>query len=582
MSYKKLFLLNIFLLLLLGIFANTQNFIFLTIKLLYIFIFPAALLLCLFKKEEISLCEFLFKGFALNLSYLIVLTILIKIFWEPLTFEKLNALNILFSSFILILSRTMSPGRIRISRKDLRITILSGLFIASIAYLFNHYLILSLEDMGFKIYRNQLYFSEEKRFIPTEYIFGNKWDENRKVYFLREKEIGKIYFKNIPKENEFIEINLAVKNNLGNKIRLQWNRELPGVFVIPFEQMQAFSSDYIRYAGKSVIFFQLVLRNEEENILEINSLKGDIYCEVVRLGKDTSSHFVYFPRMFDLMEVFRNSELFLMGNSYLAHQPPLNYYLGSIAFLFFGNFFQSLSFLFLGKLFFIFILMLLLIEDKKFLLPVNILCLSMLILYLKDYIPSSTYTLGDTLYTLNFLLFLYFLLKKHYFWSGLCLFFTSITRFPGYFLGLSFFLFYPVFFKKRFTKNKNLFKKILIFSFLGMLVFNVLYPALLHGFSNWMRALYFENIGEEHYGKDYVFAFKHFFSFSSKIVRYTFFSVFLVLFRRGRIIPFLIVSIIPYVLLIGSVQYHHIHYMFPIVCVGIISGIRSIQKILNL
>jgi hypothetical protein len=226
-------------------------------------------------------------------------------------------------------------------------------------------------------------------------------------------------------------------------------------------------------------------------------------------------------------------------------------------------------------------LMLALIEAKKFPLVFYILCLSLFFLYLRDYILSFTFIFGDALYTSSLLLFLYFLLNRAYLWCGISLFFVSIVRFPGYFLGASFLLFYLVFFKQNMLKNRKLIISVFVLPFLGMFLCNIIYPVFLHGFSIWMHALYFENIGVEHFSRNYLLSFRHFYSFISGIVRYTFFTVFFIMWKKDKTAFFLIVSIIPYMLIVASVEHSQIYYMFPIVSVALISGVRCIQKLFN-
>jgi hypothetical protein len=257
----------------------------------------------------------------------------------------------------------------------------------------------------------------------------------------------------------------------------------------------------------------------------------------------------------------------------------LNFYLNSIGLLFFGKTFNVLSFIFLAKIFILFLVISALIETKKLSLFVNVFCLAFLFYYLRDYIIESYFLFNDDLYTLNFLLFLYFTIKEEYLWCGVYLFLASIVRFPGYFLSAFFLLFYVLFFRVRDTARKQRIGKALIFSFLGMLLVNVVYPAYINGFSRWAGALYYENLGAEHFSNEYAFSLSRFFQFIFRAARYGFFTAFLVLFNRDRISVYLLLGIIPYVIFLAAVENPQLHYMFPIVSVTLVSGMRVIGEI---
>jgi len=604
--YRRPFLISgiLFLQFLIGWF-NNKNIFCIFIKAFFLFFIPGGFFLFFYRKKKISLVEFLLKSFSISFVYILFSTFLIKLFWGPLTVIKICIFNFLFFITFLIFFYKTKLKSIYVSKRDVRILSVSIVFTVFLISYFKNYLFTSLENAGYKFYLNSVSFPKKNEYEPI-YIFGKQWEKRRKVYFLEKGRKGNIYFIDILGKKKFIEVKLAIKGRIGSKVRISWGGSLLGEYLIPCQEMGEYFKDYIKYSKEyGVIFLKFKLqRKNRANVLEVKTFGTDIYCEVLNKKKKINTFFVYFPRMFDIIEVFKNSELFLESNRYIAWQPPLHYYFGGIGFCFFGKNFKGLSLVFIGELFFILLTLIMLIERQDFLtsseekyilsywnsfgqniflIGINIFSCIILFFYLRDYIFSSTFIFGDTLYTLSFLLFLYFLLSKNYFWSGIWMTFTSLVRFPGYILCSLFLLFFLLFFNKYIKPEEiKIIKKIFLFSFMIMIIFNVVYPSFLHGFSSWIYALYFENIGEEHFGKNYTFSLNHIFVFIFQILRYTFFIPLLTLFRRDRISNFLILSSIPYTLILASVKHHQIYYMFPLISVGLVSGIREIQKLVRI
>lgn len=602
MRYRRLFLISgiLFLQFLIG-WLNNENIFCIFIKTFFLFLIPGGFFLFFCRKKKISLVEFLLKSFSISFVYILFAAILIKLFWGPLTIIKICIFNFLsFITFLIFFYKTKLEG-IHILKRDIRILSVSIIFIIFLISCFKNYLFTSLENTGYKFYSNSVSFPKKNERKPI-YIFGKQWGKRGKVYFLEKGQKGNIYIVDIPEKKKFVEVNLAIKGRIGSKVQVSWNGSFIGEYLIPYQEMGVFKEDYIRYSKYGVIFLQFNLqRRNRPNVLEVKAFGTNIYCEVLNRKRKINAFFVYFPRMFDIIEVFKNSELFLENNRYIAWQPPLHYYFGSIGFLFFGKNFKGLSLVFIGELFFILLALMMLIERQDFLtsseeryipfywhsfgqniflIVINIFSYIVLFFYFRDYIFSSTFIFNDTLYTLSFLLFLHFLLSKNYFWSGIWMVFTSLTRFPGYILCSLFLLFFLLFFNKYIkSEEKKMIKKIFFFSFIIMIIFNVVYPSFLNGVSSWIYALYFENIGEEHFSRNYTFSLTHIFVFVFQTLRYTFFIPLLTLFRRDRISNFLILSSIPYMLMLASVEHHQIHYMFPLINVGLVSGMREIQKL---
>jgi len=88
--------------------------------------------------------------------------------------------------------------------------------------------------------------------------------------------------------------------------------------------------------------------------------------------------------------------------------------------------------------------------------------------------------------------------------------------------------------------------------------------------------LYYENFGPEHYGEGYVFSFESFFSFFKDLFYYTFFMPFIILVRRDKLAASLALGIVPYSLMLGTVENIQFHYMFPVVCIWLVAGLRAI------
>ncbi|MDP8216607.1 MAG: hypothetical protein P9L98_04755 [Candidatus Kaelpia imicola] len=435
--------------------------------------------------------------------------------------------------------------------------------------------------MGSVVYSNYTYHFEEDKIQPQSRTFGSVWKKKDQTYFLESRKTGKIYFQS-PQQERSICITLAIKGNVGSSVALRWNGEPLGDFVVkPFkyEGGAPFLKNYVKFAKRGVIFFEYTLENMSKiNVLEINSTQSDIYCEASSEKKlSSASKFLSAYTLFDLMEVYTFSKEYLERNRTAAAQPFLHYYIGSIGFLFFGMSYKTLVFIFLGELFLIFLAIQSLIKREKASFFIGLVCLTLLFLYLKDYVYTWTFILLDPIYVLNFLLFIYFLLKREFFWCGVYLFLMSLVRFPGYFLGAGYLFLYSIFFVKRNIEQRKIINRIFAYTFVGAVFFNVIYPSIIHGFSNWFNVLYFENIGEEHYSKDYVFSFDNFFNFFKNIFCYTFFTPFLILFRRDKLASFLILSIIPYSLILATVENAQLYYMFPIVSIWLIGG----MKILN-
>jgi hypothetical protein len=99
----------------------------------------------------------------------------------------------------------------------------------------------------------------------------------------------------------------------------------------------------------------------------------------------------------------------------------------------------------------------------------------------------------------------------------------------------------------------------------------------MNGFFRYMEALYFENLGAEHFSKEYVFSFSRFLGFIFSLIKYSCFTVFLVFFSKDRISKYLLLGIMPYALVLASVEHPQLHYMFPIAAVSLVAGVRAFQ-----
>ncbi|MDP8252870.1 MAG: hypothetical protein P9X27_00500 [Candidatus Kaelpia aquatica] len=441
-----------------------------------------------------------------------------------------------------------------------------------------------MEDMGAVVYKNHGHHFKEDEIQPHSYTFGSVWKKKNKMYFLENRKTGKIYFQSPQEQEGLTYITLAIKGNVGSRVTLRWNGDPLGDFVIvpfPYGGPTLFLETYVRFAKRGVVFFKYILENTGKiNVLEINSMQSDVYCEVNSEGIlfFPASKFLFMDKLSDLMEIYTFSNEYLESNRTMAAQPFLHYYIGSIGFLFFGMSYKTLVFMFLGELFLIFSAIQLLIKQEKVSFFIGLFCLTLLFLYLKDYVYASNFILLDPIYVLNFLLFTYFLLKKDFLWCGVYLFLMSLVRFPGYFLGAGYLFLYSVFFIKRNIEQRKIVNRIFAYTFVGVVFFNVIYPSILNGSLNWFNVLYFENIGEEHYSKNYIFSFSNFFDFFKNIFYYTFFMPFLILFRKNKLASFLILSIIPYSLILATVEHAQIHHMFPIVCIWLIGGMRTLNS----
>lgn len=551
---------------------------FMALKCLFIFFLPGAILTGIFCKEKTRLIEFLFKSLSLSLVYAISVTILIKIFWMPLEINKVFTISSICLMSAFLFSFRSKREVFSISKQDLKMFFFSAAAALLIAAAFHSYLFVSFENTGFKKYSNNTDVSKREAAVEGNYKLGIDWKKKGELYSLKKGAKGRILFKDIPAGKKYVTVRLGIKGNLGEEILVSWNSYSLGAFKISSQGLVPFDNDYLRYSDKSVIFLDLVMGNEAEvNFLEIESSQGDIVCELYG-KKHHVPRFIYFPRMIDVVEVYKNSELFLESNRYLARQPPLSYYFNAMGLLFLGEGFKSISFIFIGAIFFIFLAVLVLADKEKFSFTCGIICFFSLFFYIKNYIVSSSFTFGDTLYTLHFLVFLYFLIERKYGWSGLNLFFMSIIRFPGIFLGSTYLFLYFYMYKIRSTGELRKINGIFMLYFLGVLIFNIIYPVYLHGFIEWVRALYFENFYPEHFDRQYVFSPSRFFGFISGVLYFTFFLPLLAVFKGDKFSRFMLLGIIPYLLVVASVRQPHLHYMFPIICVVLISGVRALKQ----
>lgn len=576
MNCRKLLIINLLLILVTGIFINSNNSLFLFIKFLYLLILPGGVLLCFIKTERETLLSFVFKAFAVNITCFIFFTVLIKFLYPPLTLGKLYLLVILFSIIPLFFISKIQIKDIFVSKIDMKIFIMSFIFLLLLTSWFRDYLFSDFGDMGSVVYRNNENFTRKDVIRPI-YTLGDTWEKKGNIFFLEGGKTGNIYLQSQQKQKEFLKVFLAIKGNVGSNVTLKFNGESIGTFaIVPFEQKGPFYNNFCKLSKQCVIFFEYFLMNEGNvNLLEINP-ESDIHCSTGDKVFSPSNKFFCMYRLFDLMEITINSEQFLEKNLTTGAQPPLHFYIGSIGFLFWGISYKTLIFIFLAEIFLIFLAFQSLIIQEKSRFFMIFFCLAPLFLYLKDYILTSHFLLNDTVYVLNFLIFLFFLLKRDYFWCGFFLFLMSIVRFPGYLLGASYLFFFALFFVQDSIKERKAINMIFACTFVGVVIVNVVYPALVRGFWNWLNVLYFENI-EEHYSKNYIFSLVTFFNFFKKILSYTLYLPLFSIFRKDKLIFFLILGVIPYSIILATIRHPQLHHMFPIVCILLIAGIRGLS-----
>jgi hypothetical protein len=443
---------------------------------------------------------------------------------------------------------------------------------------FHSYLFVPLENIGFKKYSNDVDVPIKGITAEGYYHFGGQWKREGDLYSLEKGMKGRISLKRVPAKKKYIAVRLGFKGDIGGNVMVKWNNYPLGSFNLSSRGLKPFTDLYKKYSGKSVIFLYLIMKNEaRENFLEIEPSGSGVVCETYGRAYHPPQ-LIYAPRMVDIIEVYVNSELFLKSNRYVALQPPLGYYFNAMGFLFFDKDLKSISFMSIGIIFLVFLAVLLLAGNENFSLLAGAACFFPLLIYLKTYATSLSFMFGDAMYTLHFLLFIYFLIKRKYACSGLNLFFMSIIRFPGIFLALSYLFLYLYMYKIRVPEEAKRVRDIFILSLLGIMMFNVAYPVSLHGWARWLQALYSENFNPEHFGVNYTFTPAYFFRFIGGIFYFTFFLPLLLIFKRNKLSCFMLLGIVPYVLILASVRCPQIHYMFPIICIMLASGVRSLRQ----
>lgn len=612
-TYKNLCLFTLLSSLFLYFFPENTNIGIIFLKLPGFVSLPGGLFLYFVTKEPgIDFRSFLFRAFAVNISYLIILTVLLRLFFPQASLQIIYCINVLISITIFINIRHKKNIHISISNHDKVILTTALVVVAAIIVNFSSNLFAPLENRGYKIFSNEHYDQAEIYPIINPYIV----EANDATYLLLNEDKG--YFS----------VDFAIKADISERFLIFWNNKLLAEYSIPFSEIEYYRGNYFEYHGKGVVFFRLGLLNEKtRNLLRIKALKGNIHCSFGQLTNNSLNNFVFSPRMFDVLEIFNNAKLFLNVNSYYAHQPALGYYVSSLAFLFWGEAFSSLAYAFLIFLFLIIVAILTLIIDTKpesnMLTPAKsgnleimpkrrmrylslslrlILAGAILYIYFSDYFLADAIVFGDALYTLTFLLFLYFIWQKDLFWMGYYFFLTSIIRFPGYLLCLLFLvlLFSPqrkvpgitfpfvrekISFgtllqdiKNNFSESIKTIALIVSLVFCGAVIINIIYPAYLHGIDSWYKSICVENFGEEHYSYDYVFSLKRMFSNIFQTFKYSYFLPLLLLFNKSTRNFICFFSILPYLLLLSSVEYFQYHYSLPIVSVFIIIGLRSLDE----
>ncbi len=261
---------------------------------------------------------------------------------------------------------------------------------------------------------------------------------------------------------------------------------------------------------------------------------------------------------------------------YTTANQPLEFFTDMLAHVLIGPRLSSIKILYLGKLFFLFLLVsiLLMFDNPSFkpygtLLYLPILFTQSLILLNFRHVEAA-----DTLLAINFLLMVYFLRRGENALFVIAAFFTAITRNQGFILVFLCLLGHTISFGdwKRCTKNLSIFVAIAC-----AYAAAVLWLGYRHGLLDyWKQDLYWENLYR--FSTTFTNAWRtrfNFTTFNGWLLLVSCGYPALILFKKDKFSRFLLISIIPYYILICFSAYMKVYYTVFLVHPLNLIGLRN-------
>lgn len=572
---KTVLLINFFMVICMGCLGMFHGAWLMPVKVLSVLFIPGGALFLFFEKKDISLHDALFKAFVYHVPYIVFVTIMVKIFWFPLQLWKVSLFNVFFAFACLVCFPKGSYVRIHMNRKSAGIVLLSLCMVFGMACMLRNDLFVSADSMDHTYVkcnfgRGDLYP------LVSSYDMGNMWSVRGDGV---EMQAGVRGIVSIPPQEVEGQIGMfagGIRATLKSVTHIYLNDVLVADIPHTIQGLGLYRARAGEFSPRKTTFFQLgIFDLTRNNIVTFCNETSDIYFEGHLNNGSGKKVLKQNGRFFDWYPVLANGYNFLHTNYHTLPQPPLYFYLCSIGMLFLDVSFVALSHVFFGLVFLLLIVIYRLIvtdgRDSLLFFGASVLALCP---YMLQYISSVQFMFGDTLYVVSFLLFIHFLFLRAYSVAGLCFLFVSLIRFPGFFLCLSVALPYMVIF---IPKGKRMRPVIMcIVCFVGMIVFDVIYPMQVHGVKQWMGCLYYENVTPEHFSANYVFQWSRIINFLLRALCLTGFIGVGVLIKRDARSWLLLVCIMPYTLIVASVEHWQWHYMFPLICIFIIAGLRPL------